>query len=76
VLENGKTRSMLSYDLMLEVDGVLRSRDLRTKLDRDLEPGERIGVYGRKWVVTVVRQGGGELDRRAIAHEIVDEGHT
>jgi hypothetical protein len=33
---------MLRYDMMLEVDGVLRSQDVRVELDREVQPGETI----------------------------------
>jgi hypothetical protein len=32
----------LTYDLMLETRGILRSSDVRVRLDRDLELGETI----------------------------------
>jgi hypothetical protein len=67
---NGAT----TYDLMLEVDGVLRSQDLRLSLDEELEIGETIAVHGRKWLVTAVvaAPSGVEFDRRAVAREIVE----
>ena len=44
----------LTYDLMLESTGILRSHDLRIGLDRDLVAGETIAYHGRRWLVTVV----------------------
>lgn len=62
----------LSYDLMLETNGILRSRDLRLSLDKDLVAGEMINVYGREWLVTGVESAkpNGTIDRRAIAREV------
>jgi hypothetical protein len=63
----------LTYDLMLEVSGVLRSLDLRVRLNRELSLGDTIRTRGRRWVVTDVHpalQSG--LDVRAIAREIVE----
>ena len=58
----------LTYDLMLEVTGVLRSIPVRTKLDSDLRVGETFDLRGRRWVVSSVDQIGGEdFDRRAVA---------
>ena len=61
----------LTYDLMLEVTGVLRSIPVRTKLDSDLRVGETFDLRGRRWVVSSVDQIGGEdFDRRAVAREV------
>ena len=38
---------LLTYDIMLEVEGVLRSEDVRVNLYRELHPGETINVRGR-----------------------------
>ena len=63
----------LTYDLMLEVTGVLRSIPVRTKLDSDLRVGETFDLRGRRWVVSSVDQIGGEdFDRRAVAREVAD----
>jgi hypothetical protein len=40
---------MLRYDMMLEVDGVLRSQDVWVELDREVHPGETIRLS--PWVV-------------------------
>ena len=45
---------LLRYDMMLEVDGVLRSQDVRVELDREVQPGETINVHDRDWLVTAV----------------------
>ena len=63
----------LTYDLMLEVRGVLRSIPVRTKLDSDLRVGETFDLRGRRWVVSSVDQIGGEdFDRRAVAREVAE----
>ena len=62
----------LTYDLLLETAGILRSQDLRLSLDRDLVAGETISFHGRKWLVTDVEPAKphAEIDRRAIAREL------
>ncbi|HEY7004812.1 MAG TPA: hypothetical protein VH281_11050 [Gaiellaceae bacterium] len=66
--------SVLTYDLMLEPAGILRSEDVRTEFERELEPGETIALHGRRWLVTDVQSSpGGEFDRRAVAREVADE---
>jgi hypothetical protein len=62
----------LTYDLMLETTGILRSPDFRIHLDQDLEPGQTIELRGRRWLVTKVEasKGGAGIDRRAIAQEL------
>ena len=35
---------LLRYDMMLEVDGVLRSQDVRVELDREVRSGETINM--------------------------------
>ena len=63
----------LTYDLMLEVTGVLRSIPVRTKLDSDLRVGETFDLRGRRWIVSSVDQIGGEdFDRRAVAREVAE----
>jgi hypothetical protein len=63
----------LTYDLMLEVTGVLRSIPVRTKLDSNLRVGETFDLRGRRWIVSSVDQIGGEdFDRRAVAREAAD----
>jgi len=63
----------LTYDLMLEVTGVLRSIPVRTKLDSDLRVGETFDLRGRRWLVSSVDQIGGEnFDRRAVAREVAE----
>jgi hypothetical protein len=63
----------LTYDLMLEVTGVLRSIPVRTKLDSDLRVGQTFDLRGRRWLVSSVDQIGGEdFDRRAVAREVAE----
>ena len=63
----------LTYDLMLEVTGVLRSIPVRTKLDSNLRVGETFDLRGRRWIVSSADQIGGEdFDRRAVAREVAD----
>ena len=63
----------LTYDLMLEVTGVLRSIPVRTKLDSNLRVGETFDLRGRRWVISSVDQIGGEdFDRRAVAREVAE----
>ena len=64
--------NLLAYDMMLEVEGVLRSQNLRVSLDRELETGQTINVHGRDWLVTEAHVAGpnAALDRRVIAREI------
>lgn len=63
----------LTYDLMLEVTGVLRSIPVRTKLDSNLRVGETFDLRGRRWIVSSVDQIGGQhFDRRAVAREVAD----
>ena len=63
----------LTYDLMLEVTGVLRSIPVRTKLDSDLRVGETFDLRGRRGIVSSVDQIGGEdFDRRAAAREVAE----
>ena len=47
-------RNELMYDLMLEVEGILRSRALRIRRERELEPGDVLDLDGRRWKVTQV----------------------
>ena len=63
----------LTYDLMLEVTGVLRSIPVRTKLDSNLRVGETFDLRGRRWIVSSVDQIGGEdFDRRAVSREVAE----
>ena len=63
----------LTYDLMLEVTGVLRSIPVRTRLDSNLRVGETFDLRGRRWIVSSVDQIGGEdFDRRAVAREVAE----
>ena len=63
----------LTYDLMLEVTGVLRSIPVRTKLDSNLRVGETFDLRGPRWIVSSVDQIGGEdFDRRAVAREVAE----
>ena len=63
---------LLTYDMMLEVEGVFRSQDVRVNLNREVEPGETINVGGRDWLVTdvTVAKPNRGLDRRPIAREV------
>ena len=63
----------LCYDLMLEVEGVMRSQPVRMHLDRELEAGETIDVHGRRWKVTRVGPARSlHVDRRVVAREVVE----
>jgi hypothetical protein len=71
----GRLRVMeekLRYDMMLEVDGVLRSQDVRVELDREVQPGETINMRDGAWLVTEVTaaEPNHGLDRRLIAREV------
>ena len=73
--KKGRLRTMekmLRYDMMLEVDGVLRSQDVRVELDREVHPGETISMHERDWLVTEVTAANPNagLDRRLIAREV------
>ena len=61
----------LAYDMMLEVQGLIRSVSLRTSLDRELRIGETFSMRGRHWVVSEVRPvRSAGVDRRLIAREV------
>jgi hypothetical protein len=61
----------LSYDMMLEVQGLIRSLAVRTEFDRELHVGDRFNLLGRDWIVATVRAGDKEgFDRRLIAREV------
>ena len=61
----------LAYDMMLEVQGLIRSLAVRTTLDRELRVGETFSLRGRQWVVSNVHLANREgLDRRVIAREL------
>ena len=47
----------LQYDVMLEVEGVLRSRRVRMRFDRELVLGETLEIDGRRWRVVGVHPG-------------------
>jgi hypothetical protein len=65
-------RNELMYDLMLEVEGILRSRALRIRRERELEPGDVLDLDGRRWKVTQVGPSRSlRVDRRVVAREIV-----
>jgi hypothetical protein len=69
----------LAYDMMLEVQGIIRSFRVRTKLDRELRVGETFSLQGRLqgryWLVSDVhRTNRGGVDRRLIAREADVEG--
>jgi hypothetical protein len=61
----------LSYDMMLEVQGLIRSLAVRTKLDRELQVGDSFTLHDRDWIVHAVRATERKgLDRRVIAREV------
>jgi hypothetical protein len=61
----------LAYDMMLEVQGLIRSLALRTTFDRELRVGETFTLHGRSWVVQRVDAVSDEhLDRRLVAREL------
>jgi hypothetical protein len=63
----------LSYDMMLEVQGLIRSPAVRINVDRELRVGERFNLLGRDWIVSTVRAGDKEgLDRRLVAREAIE----
>ena len=62
----------LAYDMMLEVQGLIRSLAIRTRLDRELLVGETFSLHGRDWVVERVDAVTEEhVDRRLVARELV-----
>jgi hypothetical protein len=71
-----ETRTMpdeLTYDLLLEVKGVLRSITVRTKLDSDLKVGETFDFRDRRWIVAKVNEvWSDDLDRRVVAQQVDD----
>ena len=69
--ENQHTARDLAYDMMLEVQGLIRSLALRTTLDRDLRVDETFMLHGREWVVErVAPVAAADFDRRLVAREI------
>jgi hypothetical protein len=65
----------LAYDMMLEVQGLIRSFGVRTTLDRDLRVGESFDLRGRRWVVAKVDTvHKADLDRRLVARELEEAG--
>jgi hypothetical protein len=68
--ELGMTQD-LAYAMVLEVQGLIRSLAVRTRLDRELRVGETFSFRGRRWVVSDVHHANREgLDRRLIAREV------
>jgi hypothetical protein len=64
----------LAYDMMLEVQGLIRSLAVRTTLDHELHVGETFNLRGRDWVVERVDLvASKDLDRRLVAREVVSE---
>ena len=64
----------LAYDMMLEVQGLIRSLAVRTRLDRELLVGETFSLHGREWVVQRVHAvTEDDLDRRLVARELVSD---
>jgi hypothetical protein len=63
----------LSCDIMLEVQGLIRSPAVRINVDRELRVRERFNLLGRDWIVSTVRAGDKEgLDRRLVAREAIE----
>jgi hypothetical protein len=63
----------LCYDLMLEVEGIMRSSSIRIRLDHELEPGELIDLNGRRWEVTRISPARSlHVDRRVVAREVLE----
>jgi hypothetical protein len=68
-----ETTDDLVYDMTLEVQGIVRSIVLRTRLDRELGVGETFDLRGRRWrVSTIDRVNRNDLDRRVIARQVED----
>ena len=64
----------LAYDMMLEVQGLIRSLALRTTFDRELRVGETFVLHGREWVVErVAPVSAADFDRRLVAREVESE---
>jgi hypothetical protein len=40
----------LSYDMMLEVQGLIRSLAVRINVDRELRVGDTFNLLGRDWI--------------------------
>ena len=63
--------AQLTYDLMLEVKGVLRSIPVRMTLASELRVGETFDLRGRHWVVSSVERVDREdIDWRVVAQEV------
>jgi hypothetical protein len=63
----------LSYDMMLEVQGLIRSLAVRMNVDRELRVGDTCNLLGRDWIVSTFRVGDKEgLDRRLVAREAIE----
>ena len=66
-----KSKQDLAYDMVLEVQGLIRSLAVRTRLAQELQVGETFSVRGRRWVVSRVDSvSKGGVDRRVIAREV------
>jgi hypothetical protein len=64
----------LAYDMMLEVQGLIRSLAVRTSLDHELQVGETFTLHGRNWVVERVAAVSSKgLDRRLVAREVASD---
>ena len=62
----------LAYDIMLEVQGLIRSLAVRTTLDREFRAGETFRLHDFDWVVERVDAVTEEhVDRRLVARELV-----
>jgi hypothetical protein len=61
-------------DVMLEVQGLFRSRMVRMHLDRELRPGDTFDLDARRWIVRRVSPAKSlNIDRRIVASELVAE---
>jgi hypothetical protein len=73
-IDEGRTLAMtqdLAYDMMFEVQGLIRSFAVRARVDHELRVGETFRLRGRRWIVSNVRHADREgLDRRLIAREV------
>ena len=66
-----ESKQDLAYDMVLEVQGLIRSLAVRTRLEQELQVGETFSVRGRRWVVSRVDSvSKGGVDRRVIAREV------
>jgi len=68
--KNEGVKKDLAYDMMLEVEGLMRSQTVRVTLDRELELGETFDLHGRRWVVAQMgKVKTRTVDRRLVARQ-------